>query len=256
MVTCTTCGTISTTHERFSELMLTFPQPHHESDQDCTVEDLITHHCGTQDIEDYQCSCCNDRKLAKKVTSITTCPPILCIVLCRRKLDGGSIKSAVQFHVSGFNIRKDDLQYNLVGTVHHSPSRPDQGHYMSICKSKRSQLRNWFNYNDREVSFSHFTNKRNDKVLKGHIKTATILFYVSGALQTCIRSRSPIVDLQDDTTSYSSPVNDEDGTGEGGGKMMLHHPCHLKVSQIIAFHKRFYNELKAIIAIYDVSNTT
>ena len=47
---------------------------------------------------------------------------------------------------------------------------------------------------------------------------ATILFYVSGALQTRIRSRSAIVDLQDDTTSYSSPVNDEDGTGEGGGE--------------------------------------
>ncbi len=136
MVTCTTCGTISTTHEPFSELMLTFPQPHHESDQDCTVEDLITHHCGTQDIEDYQCDCCNDRKLAKKVTSITTCPPILCIVLCCRKLDGGSIKSAVQFHVSGFNIRKDDLQYNLIGTVRHSPSGPDQGYYTSICKSQ------------------------------------------------------------------------------------------------------------------------
>jgi hypothetical protein len=31
-VTCTTCGTMSTTHEPFSEVMLTFPQPHHESD--------------------------------------------------------------------------------------------------------------------------------------------------------------------------------------------------------------------------------
>ena len=110
------------------------------------------------------------------------------------------------------------MQYNIVGTVHHSPSGPDQGHYTSICKSQQSQSRNWFNYNDPEVSFSHFTNKRNDKVLKGHTKTATILFYVSGALQTRIRSRSPIVDLQDDTTSYSSPVNDEDGTGEGGGE--------------------------------------
>jgi len=31
MVTCTTCGTISITHEPFSELMLPFPQPHHEN---------------------------------------------------------------------------------------------------------------------------------------------------------------------------------------------------------------------------------
>ncbi len=47
---------------------------------------------------------------------------------------------------------------------------------------------------------------------------ATILFYVSGALQTRIGSRVPIVDLQNDATSYSSPVIDKDGTGEGGGK--------------------------------------
>ena len=46
---------------------------------------------------------------------------------------------------------------------------------------------------------------------------AIILFNVSGALQTCIGSRGPIVDLQEDTTSYSSPENDKDATGEGGG---------------------------------------
>jgi hypothetical protein len=54
----------------------------------------------------------------------------------------------------------------------------------------------------------------NDRVLKGHTKTANILFYVSGALQTRIWSRGPI----DDTTSYPTPVNDKDGTGEGGGE--------------------------------------
>ena len=155
--------------------MLTFPQPHHESDLNCTVEDLIAHHCGMQDIDGYQCDCCNGRKLAKKVTAITTCPPILCIVLCRRKQDGGSIKSSVQFHVSGFNITENDLRYNLVGTVHHVPRGPDHGHYTSICQSQRSQSRRWFNYNDHEVSISKFTNMKNDRVLKGH--TERLLFY-------------------------------------------------------------------------------
>jgi ubiquitin C-terminal hydrolase len=109
MVTCTTCGTISVRKEPFDELLLSFLEPHHEKDQDCTVDDLITHHCGTQDIEIYQCNNCNGRTLAKTVTAITNCPPILCIVLCCRKQDGGSIKSSVQFPVSGFNITEDDL---------------------------------------------------------------------------------------------------------------------------------------------------
>ena len=59
---------------------------------------------------------------------------------------------------------------------------------------------------------------KNDRVLKGHTKTATILFYVSGALKTSIGIQGPIVDLQDDTTSNPTPVNDKDGTGEGGGR--------------------------------------
>ena len=58
---------------------------------------------------------------------------------------------------------------------------------------------------------------KNDKVLKGHTQMATILYYVSGALKTRIRSQGPILDLQDDTTSNPTPGNNEVGTGEGGG---------------------------------------
>ena len=53
--------------------------------------------------------------------------------------------------------------------------------------------------------------KQKDRVLKAHTKTATVLLYVSGALQTHNGSRVPI-DLQNDTEDY------EEGTGEGGGE--------------------------------------
>ena len=43
---------------------------------------------------------------------------------------------------------------------------------------------------------------------------------------------------------------------EGEGNMMLNQPHHLKVSVIIAFHKHFYNESKAITAHYVRSNIT
>ncbi len=113
-------------------LILQFPERHHDSDQDCTVEDLIAHHCEIENISDYQCDHCNGRTLGKKVYAITTCPPILCIVLGRKKQDGRSIKSSVQFPVSGLNITEDGLQYNLVGTIHHKPSGTETGHYTSI----------------------------------------------------------------------------------------------------------------------------
>ena len=51
-------------------------------------------------------------------------------------VDGGSIKSSVQFPVSGFNITEVDLQYNLVGTVHYKQNGPNNGHYTSMCKSQ------------------------------------------------------------------------------------------------------------------------
>jgi ubiquitin C-terminal hydrolase len=183
-VTCTTCGTIFTTDSSFDALLLQFPEPHHQSDQDCTVEDLIAHHCEIENISDYQCDHCNGRTLGKKVLAITTCPPLLCIVLGRKKQDGGSIKSSVLFPVIGLNITEDGLQYNLIGTIHHKPSSAETGHYTSICHSLRSQSRRWFNYDDHQVSISKFTSMKNDRVLKDHTRSATILFYVSGEFQT------------------------------------------------------------------------
>ncbi len=229
-VTCKTCGTISVTDEPFNELLLFFPQPHHDLDQDFTVEDLITHHGVTHDIDNYQCNICNGRMVATRVTAITTCPPILCIVLCHRKNDGRSINLAVQFPVSGFNITEDDLQYNLIGTIHHKPRGPDHGHYMSICQSQRSQSRNWFNYNDDKVSISKLTNiKQKDRVLKAHTKTATILFYVSGELQTRIGSRG--LKLIYEMTQHHAHHQEIMKTAQwkGEGKTTLHQPHHLKV---------------------------
>ncbi len=179
-ITCTTCGTISTTNSSFDALLLQFPKRHHDSDQDCTVEDLIAHYCEIENISDYQCDHCYGRTLGKKVLAITTCPPILCIILGRKKQDGGSIKSSVQFPVIGLNITEDGLQYNFIGTNHHKPRGTDTGHYTSICHSLRSQSHRWFNYDDHEVSISKFTKMKNDKVFKAHTKSATFLFYVSG----------------------------------------------------------------------------
>jgi ubiquitin C-terminal hydrolase len=193
-VTCTTCGNISATEVGFDELLLSFPSRHHEHDQDCKLEDLIAHHCDMEHIPEYECEHCNGRMLGKKVVAITTWPRILCIVLCCKKQDGGSIQSSVQFPVSGLNITEDGLQYNLVGTIHHKPSGTDSGHYTSICQGLRSQSHRWFMYNDHQISISKFINMKNDRVLKGHTKTVTVLFYVSQELKT--HNDQALIDIQ------------------------------------------------------------
>jgi hypothetical protein len=51
---------------------------------------------------------------------------------------------------------------------------------------------------------------RNNRVLKGHTKSATILFYVSKELQT--RNGQAIIDIQTDTSERE--VNVQEGEGE------------------------------------------
>jgi len=190
----TTCGNV----DDFDALLLYFPENHHYSDKDCTLDDLLTHHCGTSYLEDYKCNNCNHRATTTKRSVFTNCPPILCIVLERKKQNSGSISSSVNFPVSGFRITEDHLQYNLVGTVHHKRHGDEHGHYTSICHSQRSI--HWYLYDDERVSHTQFINKlKKDRVLKHHTRTATILFY---ELQTQEGSED-IIDLQSNDTDGS-----------------------------------------------------
>jgi hypothetical protein len=169
-------------------------------------------------------------------------------------------------------LTENGLQYDLVGTIHHKPSGTDSGHYTSICHSLQSQSHRWFNYDDHEVSISRFTSLKNDRVLKSHTKSVTVLFYVSEELRT--HNGQALIDIQSDASE--SEVIDQVGEGEdvlnqphhlkvsviipfhkvkkGKGKTTLNQPHHLKVSVIIAFHKNFYNESKATTAQYVRSN--
>ena len=108
--------------------------------------------------------------------------------------------------------------------------------------------------------------KQKDRVLKVHTIMATILFYVSKELQTHNGSQVPSIDLLNDTDDDANDTGEGEGKmahlkassiiKEGEGKMTMNQPHHLKVSVIIAFHKHFYNESKAITAHYVRSNIT
>ena len=191
--TCTSCGYTTSGNDDFDGLLLYFPGDHHGSDKDCTLDGLMAHHCGTRCIEDYTCGKCNQRMTLTTKSVFIKCPRILCIVLERKKLDGGSINSSVNFPVSGFRIIEDHLQYNLVGTVHHELDDDDHGHYTLICYSQRSP--HWYLYDDEKVTYEQFVKKQpKDEVLKRLTRTATILFYES----------EDIIDLQNKDTDRSS----------------------------------------------------
>ena len=105
--------------------------------------------------------------------------------------------------MSGLNITGHELQYDLVGTIHHAQRGIDWFHYTSICKTQHS--RNWFKYDNESVSVSKFLNmKQKDRVLKNHTRTATMLFYVSTELQKGNGSQVPIAYLTNDANERGS----------------------------------------------------
>ena len=109
---CTRCNKISTTEEPFSELMLKLPQSHHESDQACTLKELINHPNAPEDIHEYWCDYCDMPTSATQHSIISQYPKVLCIVLSRKKSNDTIIKLAVQYPLCG-----------LFGTVHHKVNR-------------------------------------------------------------------------------------------------------------------------------------
>jgi hypothetical protein len=81
------------------------------------------------------------------------------------------------------------------------------------------QSHEWFMYDDDKVSPSKFTNmqKKHAVVLKCHMKTATILFYVSPSLETRIKNAKTIdlMELDKEKEKFV-PVGDIDADGEEG----------------------------------------
>jgi hypothetical protein len=119
----------------------------------------------------------------------------MCILLCRSRRDNnGTISSAVQFPALGFDIKGNNMPYDLSATVHHTPRRSGSGHDTAISRSRDLQSHEWFMYDDDRVSPSKLNNmqKKHAVVLKCHMKTANILFYVSPSLETRIKNAKTI----------------------------------------------------------------
>ena len=175
---CLSCKNTTEERELTTNLLLKFPEYYdNKCDEDCTVESLIKHHLQEHCIDGYECSHCHQTTSAKRRATITKSPSFMCILLCRKtEHDKAYIKSAVDFPTLGLKINRD-MAYDLSATVHYKPTTGGKGHYTAITKNQALQSPQWFMYDDDRVSSSLFTNK-NNKVKKGYMKTATILFYV------------------------------------------------------------------------------
>jgi len=118
--TCTSCKNTSENDKPFNYLLLKFPDEHHERNQYCKVEFLIQYHLQEEKINQYQCRFCDEITSGTKKSAITKYPSFMCILLCRVKRNNNvTISSAVQFPALGFDIKGDNMPYDLSATVHH-----------------------------------------------------------------------------------------------------------------------------------------
>ena len=135
----------------------------------------------------------------------------MCILLCCNGGDNnGIITSAVEYPALGFDIKGDQMPYDLSATVHHKPTKGGKGHYTAISRSWNLQSQEWFMYDDDIVSSVNFTKTHKNQTVaqKRFMKTATILFYVNPSIETRIK-KSKTIDLMEGGKEI-------DGDGEEG----------------------------------------
>jgi ribosomal protein L37AE/L43A len=218
--TCTSCKSTIARPESINYLLLHFPG---DNDKKCdSVQSLIEFNLRETDVEDYNCPGCKKKTSATTKSSITKFPSFMCILLCR-SIGDSAITSAVEFPALGFDIKGDQMPYDLSATVHHKPAKgAGKGHYTAISRSRNLQSQEWFIYDDDRVSSVNFTktHKNQTVVQKRFTKQATILFYVSPSIETRIK-KSQTIDLMEGGKEQAqnvpnSEINPCDGAGNEG----------------------------------------
>ena len=189
--TCTSCKSTNAGPASINYLLLHFPG---DNDKKCyTVQSLIEFNLRETDVEDYNCPGCQKKTSATSKSSITKFPFFVCILLCR-SIGDSAITSAVEYPALGFDIKGDQMPYDLSATVHHKPTKGGKGHYTAISRSRNLQSQQWFMYDDDRVSSVNFTktHKNQNVVQKRFTKNPTILFYVSPSIETRIKNGKTI----------------------------------------------------------------
>jgi hypothetical protein len=217
--TCTSCKSTNAGPSSIYYLLLHFPD---DNDKKCyTVQSLIEFNLRETDVEEYNCPGCQNKTSATSKSSITKFPSFMCILLCR-SIGDSAITSAVEFPALGFDIKGDQMPYDLSATVHHKPTKGGKGHYTAISRSRNLQSQEWFMYDDDRVSSVNFTKTHKNQTLvqKRFTRTATILFYVNPSIETCIR-KSKTIDLMEGGKEQAqnvpnSEINPCEGEGDEG----------------------------------------
>lgn len=124
--------------------------------------------------EEWNCTFCNKKVLAKKKLELYYLPKIFVVCLTRFSKDNENIQKnqeEVDFKINGMNMKeymigpdKEHSKYNLFAIIQHIGTL-ENGHYTSVCNN----MGIWYKYNDSSVNEIEINGEDNS--------SAYILFY-------------------------------------------------------------------------------
>ncbi|CAN6612454.1 hypothetical protein TRVA0_005S01068 [Trichomonascus vanleenenianus] len=159
-VVCEGCKHVSTTHQDFYDLSVSFGSKDTTKNAH-TLDNAVKHFFATDKIrvEDektgYKCDKCNKMTQAIKHSRIESAPEYLPVHLKRFKFKGNRSQKVqdpllypVELDLTKYTLHGEPARYELIGVVVHEGRSVSSGHYIAYCKQSEDS---WFEFDDEMV---------------------------------------------------------------------------------------------------------
>jgi ubiquitin carboxyl-terminal hydrolase 10 len=168
-VTCNTCGHVSTTHQDFYDLPVSFSpvearqaREAGEETTNFTLEGSIADFFSPETIKPdtngksgYQCEKCKNLTSAVKISRINQAPEYLAVHIKRFKFQGSSsqklkdtMKYPLELSLTKYSVLGEPIMYKLISVIVHEGRTVSSGHYVALCRQPNNT---WAEYDDEIV---------------------------------------------------------------------------------------------------------
>lgn len=169
-VICKNCDHISTTHQDFYDLSVSFSVKQKKEHKKFTLEGSLKEFFSPEIIKvdsegkhGYQCEKCKKTTSASKISQIDESPEYWAIHVKRFKFQGSSshkLKEPLQYpmdlDVGKYSVSGEDIRYRLMSVIVHEGRTASSGHYVALCRQPNNSLVEYDDETMRKVSERYF----------------------------------------------------------------------------------------------------
>jgi ubiquitin carboxyl-terminal hydrolase 10 len=161
-VTCQNCSHISTTHQDFYDLPVSFSARERREGRRFTLEGSIKDFFSPELIKPdakhnsgYQCDKCKRVTRATKRNMINDAPEYLAVHIKRFKFQGSSSQKLkepmaypLELDLSAYSVKNEQIHYRLDSVIVHEGRHVSSGHYIALCRQPNGT---WAEYDDETI---------------------------------------------------------------------------------------------------------